>query len=177
MSKRIPLTRGKSVIVDDEDYEWLNQWKWCYVKAYSGTSDGYAYRSVKTEDRKNKVVLMHRLILNAPSHLQVDHVDGNGLNNRRSNIRLATPSQQMANRKKPRSPRPFRGVRWVPQKKKWRAEITVDGKVRHIGYFHDPIIAALAYDDEVIRNFGEFARPNFSEEERAVLKKRRRQAR
>jgi hypothetical protein len=171
MSKRISLTRGKFAIVDDEDYEWLSQWKWCYTKT-RGTSTGYAMRSI-TRNGKSKAILMHRFILSAPSHLQVDHADGNGLNNRRSNIRLATVSQQMANRNRPKNSRPFRGVRWVEEKKKWRAEITADGKVRHIGYFDDPILAALAYDKKAVKHFGEFARPNFSDEEKEVLEKRR----
>jgi hypothetical protein len=172
MSKRISLTRGKFAIVDDEDYEWLSQWKWHYTKASRGTSDGYACRGIY-QDGKTSIISMHRLLMDAPDDLQVDHIDGNGLNNRRSNLRLATPSQQAANRNRWKSSRPFRGVRWVARKKKWRAEITIDGKVRHIGYFHDPIVAALAYDERAIRQFGEFARPNFSDEEKAVLEKRR----
>jgi hypothetical protein len=170
--KRLPLTKGKFAVVDDEDYDWLNQWKWSYTRANSGTSGGYAIRSV-TKNGKGKIILMHRFILNAPPHLQVDHADGDGLNNRRSNIRLATASQQMANRNRPKNSRPFRGVRWVEEKKRWRAEITANSKVRHIGYFDDPILAALAYDEKAIESFGEFARPNFSDEERAVLEKRR----
>jgi len=172
MAKRISLTKGKVVIIDNEDYEWLNQWKWCYVEASRGTSDGYAYRGV-WQNGKNKAILMHRLIMDVPDDLQVDHIDGNGLNNRRSNLRLATASQQAANRNRWKSPRPFRGVRWVAKKKKWRAEISVDGKSQHIGYFHDPILAALAYDERAIERFGEFARPNFSDKEKAILKKRR----
>jgi len=172
VSKKILLTKDKFAIVDDEDHKWLSQWDWYYSKASRGTSDGYACRGIY-ENGKSMTISMHRLIMNAPDDLQVDHIDGNGLNNRRSNLRLATPSQQAANRNRWKSPRPFRGVRWVPRKKKWRAEITIDGKVRHIGYFHDPIVAALAYDKRAVKQFGEFARPNFSDEEKAILEKRR----
>lgn len=95
--KKISLTKGFYAYVDDNDFDFLNQWNWTYMKV--GKS-AYAYRTVRNKlTKKAKSILMHRIILNPPEGLVCDHVDGNGLNNQRSNLRLATRSQNCANSK------------------------------------------------------------------------------
>ena len=103
--KKIPLSkqqrrnsrnRGKYTVVDDEDYEWLNQWNWSAVSTWR-KNGGYAMRR---DNKLGKSILMHRLILGVPEGVEVDHVNGNGLDNRRSNLRIASRTQAMANRRR-----------------------------------------------------------------------------
>jgi hypothetical protein len=149
----IPLTKGKFAIVDVEDYERLSQYKWHAVK----TGDRfYAYRS------KNKRSLsMHRVIMNAPKGMVVDHIDGNGLNNRRSNLRVCTVSQNHQNRRWTGGVSRYKGVCFLKKVNKWKAEITFNGRRIHIGCFADEISAAKAYDKKAAELFGEFAYLNF----------------
>ena len=94
MTKEILLTQGQVAIVDDEDYKRISQWKWSY-RRNPRSHYGYAYRGMNGHH-----ISMHRLIMNAPDDLEVDHIDRNGLNNCRFNLRLATRSQQRANQKR-----------------------------------------------------------------------------
>lgn len=87
----IPLTQGKFALVDEADYEWLNQWNW-------QLSNGYAVRSRRIPKGKRQAIYMHRVVCNAPIGTEVDHLDSDGLNNRRSNLRIATTSQNQRNR-------------------------------------------------------------------------------
>lgn len=107
---------------------------------------------------------MHRLILGLDSRdtRLCDHKNGNGLDNRRANLRIATTSQNLANRGKTRrNTSGYKGVMWFKRKRKWYARIRVSGKSVHLGYFDDPIDAAKAYDDAALKHFGEFAKTNF----------------
>lgn len=113
--KRVPLTQGKYALVDNEDFERLNQWKWFYAETYSGYS-GYATRKVKIED-KYRNVYMHRYILNCPKSLQVDHINGNTLDNRKKNIRLCNRSENIQNSYKHRKGH-LAGVGYLSGKRK-----------------------------------------------------------
>jgi hypothetical protein len=151
--KRIPLTRGQYALVDDADYDYLMQWKWHILV---GSSTYYAKRC--------SAIRMHRVILDAPKDQHVDHRDGNGLNNQRYNLRLCTRAQNAQNRKLRRDSKSgFKGVRWVPGRNKWRADIKVKGKSIYLGYFTCVVKAAKAYDEAAIKYFGEFAWLNFKE--------------
>jgi len=105
---------------------------------------------------------MHRFILNAPRHKLVDHIDGNGLNNRKANLRLCNHSQNAWNRR-PNSGchSKYKGVYWNKDKKKWHATISKSYKRIHLGYFDNEIEAARAYDKKAKEFFGEFAYLNF----------------
>ena len=121
MSKEIPLTQGKVAIVDDADFDWLNQWKWHYAAA------GYAARAAG--GRKNRHILyMHRLITDAPAEAHVDHRDHDGLNNRRNNLRIATPSQNRYNTRLSRGSSKYKGVRYSTRGKMWVAVIHANHK-------------------------------------------------
>jgi hypothetical protein len=105
---------------------------------------------------------MHRLVMGFPD-CSIDHADGDGLNNRRSNLRLATPSQNAANSRNFSPAREgLRGVTFVPAH--WRAVVKVNGRRIHIGDYKSPEEAARAYDAAARKHFGEFARPNFPDD-------------
>jgi len=152
MTKEIKLTKGKFVIVDDDLYEYLNQWKWHYL------SSGYAAR----RDKKGKTILMHRLILQTPEGLLSDHKDNNRLNNQRSNLRICNDQQNSANSSKQFNKSSiYKGVCWVTEKKTWRAAIKINQKYKFLAYCKTPEEAALIYDEAARKYFGEFARTNF----------------
>lgn len=156
MTKSIPLTNGKVTLVDDGDFDWLNQWKWQGAKSRTF----YAVRRAGWPVRKT--VIMHRLILGISDEYEVDYINGNGLDNRRKNLRVATRSQNQANRGPQRNNASgYKGVMWNKGKRKWRARIQVEGRRIHLGYFDDPVEAAKAYDEAARKHFGKFAKTNF----------------
>ena len=155
--KEIPLTRGKIALVDDEDYEAVARYHWCF-------SCGYAKRQATLAPKKTAMVYMHRLLVGAVKGQEVDHINMNKLDNRRANLRLCTPSQNKANQNRRIDNRSgFKGVCLRKRKMKWEAQIAVGGHNMHLGYFADRIDAARAYDAAAMRHFGEFARLNFPE--------------
>lgn len=156
--KQIPLTQGKFALVDDEDFEELSKVKW---RANKGGNTFYAIRSVYF-DFISKSFLMHREILGLNySEFHVDHIDGNGLNNQRSNLRICTHRENMMNRATNKnSTSHYKGVSWARDRKKWRAEIEVDAKRIKIGCFETEKYAARAYNEAAIKYHGEFARLN-----------------
>jgi hypothetical protein len=151
--KRIPLTKGLETIVDDDIFEWASKFSWYAEVRKSGVA--YAVR--------RGGIRLHRQILGARSGEQVDHKDGNGLNNVRSNLRLATnQTNQWAHQtKRTKTSSPFRGV--SKSGSGWRARITKFGKNLELGTFLTEQEAALAYDAKAKEIFGEFATPNFYE--------------
>lgn len=158
--KEVPLSQGLAALVSPEDYEMVSQFTWCACKNgprfYARRSDYSAGKGV--------TVSMHRMIMNPPDGCVVDHIDGNGLNNQRSNLRIATNLENSWNqRKRSDSTSGFKGVYWDKQNASWRAMIKVHGKRKHIGRFVDVQEAAKAYDRNAKEYFGEFAALNFPE--------------
>lgn len=150
----IPLTQRMVTVVDAADYEWLGRHRW-FAKGAEGKY--YAGRSVR-----GKIIMMHREIMKPPPEMVVDHIDGNSLNNRRSNLRICTPRQNNHNRRFTGNASGFAGV--YPQGRKWRAMIHRQGKVVYSAMFDDKIEAARARDRKAIELFGEFACLNFAED-------------
>lgn len=160
MTKYIQLTQGKQAAVDDTDYEWLNQWKWQATPA-SYPGEWYARRAARYNG-KNVSLLMHRFILGATRGSQVDHINANGLDNRRSNIRVVSNTQNQQNRRKRRNCSSlYKGVHMDKSRNRWRAEIKVNGKRISLSYGKNEIELAKVYDKAAIKYFGEFARLNF----------------
>ncbi len=159
----IPLTQGKIAIVDKEDYQKLNQHKWYAVKSSDGSIYYAAYWVGKKP--KRKVIFMHRIIMNALPNQQIDHKNGNGLYNRKANLRFCTNSQNQQNRKSTlHRTSIFKGIfwnKWGQRRKRWKAEICLNHKHICIGYFNSEIEAAKAYDKKAKELFSEFARTNF----------------
>lgn len=165
--KQIELTKGYITIVDDEDFDWLNQWRWYASVGGIKNNKPYAARKAlrHTPTGRQEHILMHRLILNAPPDKMGDHINGDSLDNRRRNLRLAT-SQQPAQNRRPKSTSlsQYAGITWHKKAQKWQAQIGLNGKVLYIGLFGDEINAAKAYDAKAIELFGSFACLNFSQE-------------
>jgi len=164
MTKAIALTRGKFALVDDEDYDWLMQWKWNYH------SDGYATRMSGGRLNRQKI-LMHRVIMNAPDNTEVDHINDegqtDGLDNRRRNLRICLHSENQRNRgKQQNNTSGFKGVSYHVRGKRWYAQIQVNSKKIHVGYYDTPEEAARAYDKAAKQYFGEFTWLNFPDKKR-----------
>lgn len=143
----------KYINVDIADFDWLNQWKWQIIK--------HKKRTVfyVTTQINGKTVYMHRLILAIKKrNITTDHIDGNGLNNQRNNLRRATYSQNNINRAglKNTSSK-YKGVHFEAFTKKWRAEIQINGKQKKLGRFINEIDAALAYNNAAAKMHGKFA--------------------
>lgn len=155
--RAIPLTRGMVAIVDADDFERLRKYRWMTNVGPHGNFYAIRYEYHK---RRGTGFLMHRDLLGPPPHLMVDHKDGNGLNNTRANLRLATASQNMCNRKRGWSTSGYRGV--SKQRSKWVAYITPHGgKQMNLGTFDTAEEAARARDAAARELHGEFASLNF----------------
>lgn len=155
--KEIKLTRGMVALVDDEDYENVNQYHWCANK-YG--INYYAVRSIKIGDKWTQQ-LMHWIIM---GEKLIDHEDNNGLNNQRSNLRKCTYSQNQMNKRPQRNGTSiYKGVHWRAERTKWVSKIKFNEKTIRLGCFVNEIDAARAYDSKAVELFGEFANINFKE--------------
>lgn len=144
--KEIELTQGKVALVDDDDFELLNQWKWYY-------HHGYAVRKCK-----EKMIFMHRIILKTPVGFDTDHINCKKLDNRRSNLRMCTKSQNQANKGIGASNKSgYKGVMWYKQTKRWHSQITHKGKKYHLGFFKNISDAIEAYKKKSKELFGDFS--------------------
>lgn len=166
--KTVPLRGkyacGRVALVDDRDYELVMQYRW-YVLERPGTETRrpvgpYAGANWKEQGR-TRHILMHCLIMGVKG---IDHRDHDGLNNQRSNLRVATGSQNNQNMRPKRGARsPYKGVTWSSQHRKWQARIKADGYIHHLGSFLSELEAAYAYDAAARQMFGEYACPNFQD--------------
>lgn len=158
--KKICLTQGRFALVDEEDFEYLIQRKWHVQK---GRSTFYA---IANKGIFPKPILMHRMVLNAPAGTLVDHINGNGLDNRRENLRLCTPHENQRNHKLYSTNKTgFKGVSAF--RNKFKATIGFENRQIFIGLFTTPQEAAKAYDKAALKYFGEFANINFSKDDYA----------
>lgn len=152
--KEIILTKGYKAQVDDSDWAILSQLRWHYHSDYG----------VRWSSQPNrKLIYMHKVIAQSMGLLgETDHIDRNGLNNQRQNLRECTHAQNMANKDlRTDNTSRYRGVSWHSSAMKWTAFITVNQKTRYLGLFNSPIDAAIAYDVAAKHYFGEFAVLNF----------------
>lgn len=163
MTVEVPLTRGYVALVDDEDAERVLSLKWC---ALPRPHTVYAMRGARRPDGGQTTTRLHNFVTGWQF---VDHVNGNGLDNRRANLRQANPQGNQRNRRKlaPTTSR-FKGVHWSTHRNVWVAQIKVDRRGRHLGQFADEIAAARAYDAAALEHFGPFARLNFPDKETAA---------
>jgi hypothetical protein len=156
--KKIKLTQGKVALVDDEDFEFLNQWKW-----YTNCK-GYAARNLRVQESKNRGTLfMHLEIKKVPRGRVVDHIDENPLNNQKVNLRAATKSQNGLNRgRNKNNTSGFKGVQILPgppYKKRYRAYLKdKKGQTVYCGSYHTAEEAHKAYQKAAKKHHGEFAK-------------------
>lgn len=155
--RKIELTQGKFALVDLEDYKILSQRKWRYHSAGYAVGGGNYYK----KDRKIPNIYMHREILQVTGGVQVDHINGNRLDNRKSNLRICTQSQNKMNTKKnSRNKSGYKGVAWHKSSRTYQAYINFSKKFICLGYFHDPKKAAIVYNTAAKKYFGDFAKLN-----------------
>lgn len=165
--REVPLTRGMVALVDDEDFELVSGFHWHSTRGNGLSRNVWYAGACVSKARARQIgrrhVSMHRLIMGFPKH-QVDHIDGDGLNNQRSNLRPANNSTNQMNKgKSRRNSSCFKGVSWRSSSRKWQASICKNKKQKYLGEFRTALSAALSYDDAATRLFGEFARINFPE--------------
>jgi hypothetical protein len=157
----IPLSRGMETVVDAEDFERFGDLRW-----YAHSSGKFYARRTLQVHRRKFHVLLHRLILDAPDGLFVDHINGDSLDNRRANLRLCTHQQNLCNvGPSAQNTTGFKGVVRHP-KRPWRFVAHIKdatGKHIHVGTFGDPEAAARAYDTAAKKHHGVFAYQNFPE--------------
>jgi len=141
----------KIILIDDEDYNKIKNYKWgvSYNKKY----DNFYVRS--------KFIDIHRLIMNCPSGMIVDHINHNGLDNRKENLRICNNKQNRINSLKHKElTSKYKGVYFEKIKRKYRADIRIDKKLKFIGLFKNEIDAAEAYNQAALKHFGQFANLN-----------------
>lgn len=144
--KKIPLSQGKYALVDDEDFEYLNQWRWHF-------SSGYAVSTVI----KRGSTYMHSLVNKTPKGKSTDHINEDKLDNRRSNLRTCTQSQNMVNTGlRTDNMSGYKGIRWDPNRGKWH----VQSMRKNLGRFTDLSEAISVYNAWLIEHFGEYAKLN-----------------
>jgi hypothetical protein len=161
---RIPLTQGKFAIIDAEDEPLVSQYRWYAQKSVSGT--WYAQRTCRDEKGKKCMMSMHRFIMDAPKGMYVDHINHDGIDNRRENLRICTNRENIRNRSgvAKHNHSGFLGVSKKTGRNRWYAYVTIDRKRIRLGNFATPEEAARARDEGAKRYFGEFAPLNFPDE-------------
>lgn len=154
--RTVPLTQGLTALVDDEDYDRLIRLRWYPQRAKQGTCYAKGYDTVARTFH-----YMHRLVMNAGPGQYVDHRNHDGLDNRRSNLRVCTNQQNCANQRKRRGSSQYKGVSWSKKFNVWVAMLHADYGGKFLGHFKDEEDAARAYDAAARARYGEFARTNF----------------
>ena len=152
--KKIELTQGQFALVDDEDFKYLNQWKWCACKK----TNGFIAVSNIILNGRRKSIKMHRVLMNTPPKMEVDHIDHNQLNNQKYNLRNCTHKQNLFN-KRSFGLIKYKGVSF--RGKYIRARININNHEIHLGYFQTQELAAIAYDNAARCYFGKYANLNF----------------
>ncbi len=158
---KIPLSQGKVAIIDDDDLHKIEQGgSWSFAKRKYG--GGYAQKTVYSKG-KWKTLLLHRVVLGImDSKIKIDHINGDKLDCRKANLRIATTNQNTKNRlKHTKSTSKYKGVCFVTKSQKWRASIRFNYKSYFLGEFHSEEDAAKKYDEYALKFFGEFANLNF----------------
>jgi hypothetical protein len=156
---KIILTKnGDKILVDDEDFETLSKYKW-HIGDKDIRKNKYAKHCLWKKGNKTKSIYMHRMILHVRKGRCIDHINGNGLDNRKENLRICNRTENQHNRKiQSNNTSGFKGV--CPWRGKYMASIRNNKKLHFLGYFIDPKEAAVAYNERAKELFGEFARLN-----------------
>lgn len=156
MTKTIPLSQGKVTLVDDEDYDWLNQWKWCADAGKNNIMYAIRKENIGRIDGKykRKKIRLHRAIIGAKKGEIVDHINGDGLDNRKTNLRIVTHRQNCQNLHINKTSE-YPGVSFDRSKRKWAAHIRINKKTKFLGNFNSEIEAFNTYKRAVHELIGE----------------------
>ena len=162
--RRIRMSQPRYAVVDPADYDRLKGYQWV-VKSGGKAFYAQRYGPCRKGARNPTIVYMHQEILKVPKGMVVDHMNHDGMDNRRANLRAATHSQNLCNRKKRSGAMysKYKGVHWHKLNKKWSSRVTYQKKTIELGYFENEIEAAKAYDEAAKIHHGEFACLNFPE--------------
>lgn len=158
----ILVSKDKYAIVDRDDYAWASTKRWFKLK----TSNKRLYASRNEwisgvpRRKANHTIIMHREIMGTPDGMETDHINGNGLDNRKSNLRICTKSRNMHNQQKTRGSSRYKGVYWNKHAHKWHSSVTLGKQRFYLGIYNSEEDAALAYNNKAKEIFGEFARLN-----------------
>lgn len=169
-ARLVPLTQGKFAIVDEEDYEISARFPW-YIQNTRRSSYAICKMYIGSIGGKSCSAYMslHRLIMRPASGMDIDHLNHNGLDCRKKNMRICTRQQNACNRRSNRQVKEksslYKGVSWHKRLRQWQSGIAVNKRDVHLGYFDLEIDAAKAYDRVAIAHFGEFAHTNFPKED------------
>jgi len=145
--KEIPLTQGKVAIVDDEDFEWISDVKWHLAKTRNNSL--YYAKTDLVIDGKRTSIRMHQAVVGrAPQDFVFDHINGNGLDNRKENLRIVTRNSNCLNRHSSK-PRARNGAVWEKQRNKWKVRITINGKTLYLGLYDDKTVAEHVYQGAI----------------------------
>ena len=160
--KSIKTIKGAIAIVDDEDYERVLTQNWFFDGRYIVANPWN--KTTKKQDH----IYLHRFILDTPKGMVTDHINNNPLDNRKSNLRTCSWSENARNRTKPKINKShtktssiYKGVCFEIDRNKWTATIKINGKTKSLGYFDDEIKCAQKYDEYAKLHYGEFAKTNF----------------
>ncbi len=151
----VPLSAGFFSLVDEVDYQKVNEWNWS--TKISGHGQGKKFRYGHRIDTIHGYTTLHRFILGVSEECDIDHINGDTLDNRRQNLRLASRSQNLQNQVKTRGHSRFKGVYFDTASSKWKAQITIGGIRKNLGRFADEELAAVAYNNAAIDAYGAFA--------------------
>jgi hypothetical protein len=152
----VPLTKGYEAIIDASDVALVSQWLW-YAQISKRTV--YAIADNFDENGRRQTLRMHRLVTAPPADMQIDHINGDGLDNRRANLRVVTLAENSRNQRLAKnSTSGFKGVTWHKCKSKWIARIVLNRKTIHLGYFSTPEAAYEAYSKASIELHGQYGR-------------------
>lgn len=157
------LNNGFEMIIDEEDLPLANRYTWYALRPSVNRQKHYVVASIRVcKNKQTKISFSRELLKIKDNKIYVDHINGNTLDNRKSNLRTCTPSQNSRNRVSSKgSSSKYLGVGWSKLHKKWRAKFMLNDKEKHIGLYVNEEDAAKAYDKKVIEFYGEFANPNF----------------